>query len=143
MTVETYGPADLYVVAFPSEHVPGQIREAVLTTLSSGVITLLDLVLVRRAADGSTEVLEIESLGEEFDLDLVQTSGSGLVGQEDIGDATVDGLLIRRGQPGRPAAVDDDNGEALVGPPLPRQGPAGSVRCPASRALPSRARGSR
>ena len=86
MTVETYGPADLYVVAFPSEHVPGQIREAVLTTLSSGVITLLDLVLVRRAADGSTEVLEIESLGEEFDLDLVQTVFEG----HDLKTAVVD-----------------------------------------------------
>ncbi|GAA3703941.1 hypothetical protein GCM10022204_21610 [Microlunatus aurantiacus] len=99
MTVETYGPADLYVVAFPSEHVPGQIREAVLTTLSSGVITLLDLVLVRRAADGSTEVLEIESLGEEFDLDLVQTSGSGLVGQEDIDE------LIEEVEPGTSVLV--------------------------------------
>jgi uncharacterized membrane protein len=90
VTAETYGPADLYVVAFPSEHVPGQIREAVLATLTSGVITLLDLVLVRRAADGSTEVLEIESLGEEFDLDLVKTTGSGLVGQEDLDELVED-----------------------------------------------------
>ncbi len=99
MTVETYGPADLYVVAFPSEHVPGQIREAVLTTLSSGVIKLLDLVLVRRASDGSTEVLEIESLGEEFDLNLIETTGSGLVGQEDLDE------LIEEVEPGTSVLV--------------------------------------
>lgn len=99
MTVETYGPADLYVVAFPSEHVPEQIREAVLTTLSSGVIKLLDLVLVRRSADGSTEVLEIESLGEEFDLNVVETTGSGLVGQEDLDE------LIEEVEPGTSVLV--------------------------------------
>lgn len=99
MTVETYGPADLYVVAFPSERVPDQIREAVLQTLSSGVIKLLDLVLVRRAQDGSTEVLEIESLGDEFDLTLIETTGSGLVGQEDLDE------LIEEVQPGTSVLV--------------------------------------
>lgn len=99
VTVETYGPADLYVVAFPSEHVPDQIREAVLQTLSSGVIKLLDLVLVRRAQDGSTEVLEIENLGDEFDLTLIETTGSGLVGQEDIDE------LIEEVEPGTSVLV--------------------------------------
>ena len=99
MTVETYGPADLYVVAFPSEHVPEQIREAVLQTLSSGVIKLLDLVLVRRGQDGSTEVLEIENLGDEFDLTLIETTGSGLVGQEDLDE------LIEEVEPGTSVLV--------------------------------------
>ena len=99
VTVETYGPADLYVVAFPSEHVPDQIREAVLQTLSSGVIKLLDLVLVRRGQDGSTEVLEVENLGEEFDLTLIETTGSGLVGQEDLDE------LIEEVEPGTSVLV--------------------------------------
>lgn len=99
VTVETYGPADLYVVAFPSDHVPDQIREAVLQTLSSGVIKLLDLVLVRRAPDGSTEVLEIESLGDEFDLTVIETTGSGLVGQEDLDE------LIEEVEPGTSVLV--------------------------------------
>lgn len=99
VTVETYGPADLYVVAFPSEQVPDQIREAVLQTLGSGVIKLLDLVLVRRGQDGSTEVLEIESLGEEFDLTLIETTGSGLVDQEDLDD------LIEEVEPGTSVLV--------------------------------------
>ena len=99
VTVETYGPADLYVVAFPSEHVPDQIREAVLQTLSSGVIKLLDLVLVRRGQDGSTEVLEIENLGDEFDLTLIETTGSGLVGQEDLDE------LIEEVEPGTSVLV--------------------------------------
>jgi uncharacterized membrane protein len=99
VTVETYGPADLYVVAFPSEHVPDQIREAVLQTLGSGVIKLLDLVLVRRGQDGSTEVLEIESLGEEFDLTLIETTGNGLVGQEDLDE------LIEEVEPGTSVLV--------------------------------------
>lgn len=99
MAADTYGPADLYVVAFPEERVPERVRDAVLETLGSGVITLLDLVLVRRRADGSTEVLELENLGDEFDLTVVEASGSGLLGDEDLAE------LIEDIQPGTSVLV--------------------------------------
>ena len=84
MTVDSYGPADLYVVAFPTERIPQAVRDAVLATLSSGVITLLDLVVARRQADGSTEVVEIENLGDELDLTVIQATSTGLIGEEDL-----------------------------------------------------------
>lgn len=99
MAADTYGPADLYVVAFPEERVPERVRDAVLETLGSGVITLLDLVLVRPRADGSTEVLELENLGDEFDLTVVEASGSGLLGDEDLAE------LIEDIQPGTSVLV--------------------------------------
>ena len=49
--------------------------------------------------DGSTEVLEIENLGDEFDLTLIETTGSGLVGQEDLDE------LIEEVEPGTSVLV--------------------------------------
>lgn len=88
MTVERYGPADLYVVAFPEDHVPDRVKDALLESLSSGVITLLDLTVIKRAEDGSVEVIEIENLGDEFDLTVIDATSTGLIGDEDI-DAMV------------------------------------------------------
>ena len=99
VTVETYGPADLYVVAFPSEHVPDQIREAVLQTLTVASSSCSTSSWSVGRQDGSTEVLEIESLGDEFDLTLIETTGSGLVGQEDLDE------LIDEVEPGTSVLV--------------------------------------
>lgn len=88
MTAERFGPADLYVVAFPEERVPDRVKEALLESLSSGVITLLDLTVIRRTNDGSVEVVEIENLGDEFDPTALDATSTGLIGDEDI-DAMV------------------------------------------------------
>lgn len=84
MTVDSYGPADLYVVAFPDDHVPGAVRQALLDTLASGVITLLDLTVIKKSADGAVQVIEIENLGDEFDLTVIDATSTGLIGDEDI-----------------------------------------------------------
>jgi uncharacterized membrane protein len=99
VTVETYGPADLYVVAFPQERIPQGVRDAVLGTLSSGVITLLDLLVVRRQADGSSEVVEIENLGDELDMSVIQATSTGLIGDEDLDE------LLAEVQPGTSVLV--------------------------------------
>jgi uncharacterized membrane protein len=80
----TFGPADLYVVAFPDDHIPAEVRESLLATLQGGAITLLDLTLVRRHDDGSLDILEVEVLGDEIDLTEIELTGSGLVGEEDL-----------------------------------------------------------
>jgi len=84
MTVDSYGPADLYVVAFPEDHVPAAVRQALLDTLASGVITLLDLTLIRKSADGGVQLIEIENLGDEFDLTVIDATSTGLIGDEDV-----------------------------------------------------------
>src|SRR5690349_20940213 len=80
----SFGPADLYVVAFPEDHIPAPVRESLLATLESGVITLLDLTVVRRTADGEIDILEVDVLGDEIDLTEIELSGSGLLGEEDL-----------------------------------------------------------
>lgn len=86
----SYGPADLYVVAFPSDHVPDRVRQALVEALVGGVITLLDLTVVKRRLDGSVGVVEIESLGDELDLTVLEATGTGLLGDEDLDQIAAD-----------------------------------------------------
>ena len=84
----TFGPADLYVVAFPEDHIPSAVRESLLSTIASGAITLLDLTVVKRLEDGSVDVLEIDVLGDEIDLTEIELPGPGLIGEEDLDQLT-------------------------------------------------------
>jgi len=78
----------MYVVAFPDDHIPAQVRESLLATIASGAITLLDLTVVRRLEDGTIEILEVDVLGDEIDLTEIEISGAGLVGEEDLDQLT-------------------------------------------------------
>ncbi len=84
----TFGPADLYVVAFPEDHIPSAVRESLLSTIASGAITLLDLTVVKRLEDGSVDVLEIDVLGDEIDLTEFEVPAPGLIGEEDLDQLT-------------------------------------------------------
>lgn len=88
--MDSFGPADLYVVAFPQDHVPDAVKTALTDSLGSGVITLLDLTLIKKGADGDVEVIEIENLGDEFDLTAVDATSTGLIGDEDIDSLVAD-----------------------------------------------------
>jgi uncharacterized membrane protein len=86
----TFGPADMYVVAFPEDHIPAPVRESLLATIASGAITVLDLTVVKRLADGSVDVLEIEVLGDEIELTEIELPAAGLIGEEDLDQLTTE-----------------------------------------------------
>jgi uncharacterized membrane protein len=88
VALTSYGPADLYVVAFPDDHIPDSVKASLFGALADGVITLLDLTLVRRHEDGSLDVIEVDNLGDEMDITVTELSGSGLIGEDDLDDLT-------------------------------------------------------
>ncbi len=79
-----FGPADVVALAFPTSRVPDAVREATLAALRSGVVTLLDLVVIRRSEADELEILELEDLEEDLGLAEFTVSRQGLTGQEDI-----------------------------------------------------------
>ena len=83
----TYGPADLYVVEFPASTVPAAVIATLREVASSGVITLLDVALIRTAADGTRQVVELDGFADEAGL-LPQATG--LIGMDDITDLAGD-----------------------------------------------------
>lgn len=84
----TYGPADLYVVEFPRGSAPTDVTAMLRDVTTAGIITLLDLALVRSAPDGSREFLELDEIADELGLAGLVPSAPGLIGQEDLQDLT-------------------------------------------------------
>src|SRR5512140_3176115 len=64
----TYGPADLYVVEFARSSVPAAVTSILRDAATAGVITLLDVALVRTLEDGPSELVELNEFSDEFEL---------------------------------------------------------------------------
>lgn len=86
----TYGPADLYMVEFAPGSVPAAVTAILRDVAIAGVITLLDVALVRKSEDGSSELVELEEFSDELGMLGVQPNATGLIGMDDIAELAND-----------------------------------------------------
>lgn len=86
--IETMGPVDYLVVEFPGNRMTGEGFPLLVDLVDRGIIRILDLVFVRKDADGSVIALELKDVGGgEMDLSVFEGAASGLLGQDDIDEA--------------------------------------------------------
>ncbi|NUP18296.1 MAG: DUF1269 domain-containing protein [Streptomyces sp.] len=81
------GPVDYLVLEFPGNRMTGQGFPLLLDLVDRGIIRILDLVFVRKDADGSVAGLELQELGEGVDLTVFEGASSGLLDHSDLQDA--------------------------------------------------------
>jgi hypothetical protein len=83
------GPIDYLVVEFPGNRFTGKAFPMLVDLVDRGLIRILDLVFVRKDADGSVIGLELSDLdGDgELDLSVFEGASSGLIGADDIQEA--------------------------------------------------------
>jgi Family of unknown function (DUF6325) len=62
--IDTLGPVDWLVVEFPGSDFKGEIGPALSDLVDNGTVRVLDLLLLKKDADGSLEAFEIGDLGE-------------------------------------------------------------------------------
>ena len=88
--LEETGPIDYMVVEFPGSKMTGEGLPLLVDLVDSGIIRILDLVFVKRESDGSVKALEIRDFDSDGTLDLAVFEGasSGLLGEDDIDEAT-------------------------------------------------------
>ncbi|MDN5762224.1 MAG: DUF1269 domain-containing protein [Microlunatus sp.] len=84
------GPIDYLVVEFPGNKMTGEGLPLLVDLVDSGIIRILDLIFVKRETDGSVAAMEIADFDGDGTLDLAVFEGasSGLLGQDDIDEAT-------------------------------------------------------
>ena len=84
------GPIDYYVVEFPGSKMTGEGLPLLIDLVDRGIIRILDLVFVKRELDGSIKAINIADFDGDGTLDLAIFEGaaSGLLGEDDIDDAT-------------------------------------------------------
>jgi uncharacterized membrane protein len=87
----TYGPADLYVIEFPTSSVPSTVTATLRDVAAAGVITLMDVALVRTDGDGAPVVVELDEFADEFGMTGLMPLATGIIGIEDI-EGIVDDL---------------------------------------------------
>jgi hypothetical protein len=88
--LEETGPIDYLVVEFPGNKMTGEGLPLLVDLVDSGIIRILDLVFVKRELDGSVQAVEIADFDGDGELDLAVFEGaaSGLLGQDDIDEAS-------------------------------------------------------
>ncbi|ABG98740.1 conserved hypothetical protein [Rhodococcus jostii RHA1] len=84
------GPIDYLVVEFPADHPPdGSALPLLLDLVEANIIRVLDLVFVRKDADGSLAGIAVEDLGftGTVDVTLFAEASSGLIDRGDLEQA--------------------------------------------------------
>jgi hypothetical protein len=99
--LDEIGPIDYLVVEFPGSRMTGEGLPLLVDLVDRGIIRILDLVFVKKELDGSVIGLAIADLDHDGELDLAVFEGasSGLLGNDDIDEAS--GVL----EPGRSAGI--------------------------------------
>ena len=88
--LEEMGPVDYLVIEFPGSRMTGEGLPLLVDLVDRGIIRLLDLTFVKKELDGSVRGVTIADLDEDGKLDLavVEGASSGLLGQDDIDEAS-------------------------------------------------------
>ncbi|MFE6970612.1 DUF6325 family protein [Isoptericola sp. NPDC057653] len=83
------GPIDYIVVEFPQNRLDGHALPLLVDLVDRGIIRVLDLVFVRKSADGEVTAVDLEDLEIEgdFDVSVFQGASSGLLDEDDLTEA--------------------------------------------------------
>ncbi|MGA7687933.1 MAG: DUF6325 family protein [Jiangellales bacterium] len=87
-TMET-GPIDYLVVEFPGNQMTGEGLPLLLDLEQRGIISILDLVFIKKELDGSVAGVALRDLADGWgpELALFEGAASGLLADEDLAEA--------------------------------------------------------
>ena len=87
-SIEEMGPIDYLIVEWPGRQPRGEAAPFLVDLVDRGIIRVLDLAFIFKGEDGSVAALDVKDLGEESEeLRLFEGASSGLLGEDDIGEA--------------------------------------------------------
>jgi hypothetical protein len=83
------GPISYLIVEFPGNKMTGEGFAILLDLVDRGVVRILDLMFVRRDADGSVRALELQDIDHDgqFDLAVFAGASAGLLAESDLSAA--------------------------------------------------------
>jgi hypothetical protein len=87
--LDQMGPVDYLIVEFPEGRLTGEGLPALVALVERRIIRILDLVFVRKTADGAVSGLALTDLDHDGTLDIAMFEGatSGLVDTDDLVEA--------------------------------------------------------
>ena len=99
--LDELGPVDWIVVEFPGSRFNGEVMPTLTDLVDRGIIRILDLLMIRKAEDGSIDAFELSDLDESEvgGIRDFETAMANLLSQEDVESAAA------AVEPGSSAAV--------------------------------------
>jgi hypothetical protein len=101
--LDELGPVDYLVVEFPAgaQSFTGEMATELLALVDSGVIRVLDVLVLSKDEDGVIEALEIDEIGESDVVRRLETEVAEILAADDVADlaaamepGTVAGVLV-------------------------------------------------
>jgi hypothetical protein len=83
---DVLGPIDFLVLEAPAENPTGPAAEALMRLVEQGIVSIYDLLVIRKETDGSYSGLEIKDLTSDSlgGFSSFARARSGLVGDDDV-----------------------------------------------------------
>lgn len=81
-----FGPVDVYLLGLPSELPDASALAALTDITNSGLLRLLDLLLISKSETGDLTIVEAAEFPGGFEIDVTSLGATGLIGHEDIED---------------------------------------------------------
>lgn len=79
-----YGPVELFLIGFEGERPDPSVMSGLFDLVESGLVRLLDFVIVSKSESGDVDVIEIEEELDEYGLRDYELAALGITGEEDI-----------------------------------------------------------
>lgn len=85
-TIDELGPVDWIVVEFPGSTFNGSIAPEITSLVDRGLVKILDLLILKKDADGGLEIAELSDVdeGEIGELRAFETELATLLSEEDV-----------------------------------------------------------
>jgi hypothetical protein len=98
---DVLGPIDFLVLEAPAENPTGEAAEALMALVERGIVSIYDLLVIRKEKDGSYAGLEVKDLTADSlgGFSSFARARSGLVGDDDVAQ------VAETMEPGTVAAV--------------------------------------
>lgn len=79
-------PVEYVIIEFPGNRFTGAVAPAIRDLVEAGVVRILDLVFVKKDADGTVTSFEYDDLDETAEYAAIDGDADGLLSDEDVTD---------------------------------------------------------
>ena len=86
VSLDELGPVDYLVVEFPAgaSNFTGEMAKELLALVDRGIIRVIDVLILAKAADGTVEAMELSDIGELGALETLEAELAELLAEDDV-----------------------------------------------------------
>jgi uncharacterized membrane protein len=77
-------PVEYVIIEFPGNRFTGEIAPAIADLVARGLVRILDLVFVKKDADGAVTLFEFDELEEALEFAAIDGDADGLISVDDV-----------------------------------------------------------